>query len=124
MVLDNSIKQIADSVVEPAVSEPHRSIETSSRNECHSELVSESTNEMLSKGAKQQVQHDDYICTKFPVKDSDRSVWLGGEEIRRDVIGHYQRLSEKCGVDMQVVMDFDAELLSEEKLGYEKVESE
>ena len=158
MVLDNSVKQLADAVVETAVSEPRRSSETSSRNECHSELVSESARtrhpefisgsakDLLSEGAKQhvhhdnnvnvkgvndslQVQHDDirnsnsillYICTKSPVKESDKSVWLGGEEIRRDVILHYQALAEKCGVDMQVVMDFDAELLSEDELGWEK----
>lgn len=90
-------------------------------------------NENLGYNDSLQVQHGDirnsnsillYICTKFPVKDSDKSVWLGGEEIRRDVILHYQSLAEKCGIDMQLVMDFDAEFVSEEKLGYEKVESE
>lgn len=76
MVLDNSIKQLADAVVEPAVSGPRRSIETSSRNECHSKLVSESTRtrhpefisgsvkEMLTEGAKQHVQHDDTVNVK------------------------------------------------------------
>ncbi len=64
-----------------------------------------------------------YICTRSPVKDSDKSIWLGGEEIRRDVIEHYKTLAAECGIDMQVVMDFDAELLSEDELGWEKVEN-
>ncbi len=64
-----------------------------------------------------------YICTKSPVKESDKSVWLGGEEIRRDVIRHYQRLATECGIDMQVVMDFDSEMMSDEELGWEKVEN-
>ena len=105
---------------------------------------------MLSEGAKQHVQHDNnvnvkgvndsmrvqdddirnsnsillYICTKSLVKESDKSVWLGGEEIRRDVILHYKALAEKCDVDMQVVFDADSEVVSEESMGYEKVESE
>lgn len=142
MVLDNSIKQLSNSSHSELVSESTRTR--------HPEFISGSAKEMLSEGAKQHVQHDNnvnvkgyndslqvqhgdirnsnsillYICTKSPVKDSDKSIWLGGEEIRRDVIRHYQRLAEKCGIDMQLVMDFDSEIVSEEKLGYEKVESE
>ncbi len=95
MVLDNSVKQLSDSVVEPA--------ETTSKGRINSILL--------------------YICTTSPVKDSDKSFWLSGEEIRRDVIRHYQRFAEKCGIDMQVVFDAGSELVSEEELGWEKVEN-
>lgn len=62
-----------------------------------------------------------YICTLQPVRDDEKSVWLGGEEIRRDVISHYQKLAAECGIDMQVIFDFDTEMVKEEKLGYEKL---
>ena len=136
LVLDNSMKQLSDAMVEPA--------ETTSMNERHSELVSESTRtrhpEFISESIKEMLKQDTgnndsprngdirnlngillYICTQSPVKDSDKSVWLGGEEIRRDVIEHYQRLAENCGIDMQVVMDSGSEVLCEENLGYERV---
>lgn len=61
-----------------------------------------------------------YICTQSPVKDSEKSIWLGGEEIRRDVITHYAALAEKTGVQMQVVLDWCRDFVSEEELGYEK----
>lgn len=124
MVLDNSVKQLSNSSHSELVSESTRTR--------HPEFISGSAKEMLSEGAKQQVQYDDirnsnsillYICTNSPVKDSDKSIWLGGEEIRRDVILHYQALAEKCGIDMQLVMDSDGELVSEESMGWEKVEN-
>lgn len=61
-----------------------------------------------------------YICTLSPVKDDEKSVWLCGEEIRRDVIEHYQTLAKKTGVDFQVVFDCCKDIASEEELGYEK----
>ena len=64
-----------------------------------------------------------YICTSQPVAERKNSIWLGGEEIRRDVIEHYQRIAAECGIDMQVVMDFDSETVSEDELGWEKVEN-
>lgn len=64
-----------------------------------------------------------YICAQSPVKDSDKSLWLGGEEIRRDVIEHYQRLATEAGIDLQVVMDWCKDLASEEELGYEEADS-
>lgn len=64
-----------------------------------------------------------YICTLRPVAESEKSFWLGGEEIRRDVISHYQTLAAECGIDMRVVFDSDSEMVSEEKLGWEKVEN-
>lgn len=65
-----------------------------------------------------------YICTLQPVGESKKTFWLGGEEIRRDVIEHYQRLAEECGIDMQVVFDWCKDFASEEELGWEKVDSE
>lgn len=62
-----------------------------------------------------------YICTLQPVGEDEKSVWLGGEEIRRDVISHYQTLAAESGIDMQVIFDSDRELVSEEELGLEEV---
>ena len=64
-----------------------------------------------------------YICTQSPVRDSEKSLWLCGEEIRRDVITHYAALAEKTGVQMQVVLDWCQDLASDEELGYEKMPS-
>ena len=61
-----------------------------------------------------------YICTLSPVKDDEKSVWLCGEEIRRDVIEHYKTLAMEAGVDFQVVFDCCKDIASEEELGYEK----
>lgn len=62
-----------------------------------------------------------YICTLHPISDDEKSVWLGGEEIRHDVISHYQMIAAECGIDFQVIFDSDSELVSEEVLGYEKI---
>lgn len=62
-----------------------------------------------------------YICTLRPVGDNEKSIWLGGEEIRRDIVEHYQKLAAECEIDMQVVFDFGSEILNEKELGYEKV---
>lgn len=97
--------------------------------------VSESTNARHSEAKPKNLflqemfrsaQHDVlllYICTLQPLSDNDKSFWLGGEEIRRDVILHYQELAAEYGIDMQVVFDFDRELVKEEELGWEKVEN-
>ena len=92
LVLDNSLKQLAEEVVEPA--------ETTSNGKMNSILL--------------------YICTSQPVAERENSIWLGGEEIRRDVIEHYQELARECGIDMQVVMEDDSEILNEKELGWEK----
>lgn len=57
-----------------------------------------------------------YICTESPVADGEKSVWLGGEEIRRDMIARY---AGEQGARFQVVYDACRELVSEESLGYE-----
>lgn len=122
LVLDNSIKQLSDAVVEPA--------ETTSKNERHcerSEAISRNEREdcFVADAPRNDGAHNSngillYICTKFPVKESDKSIWLGGEEIRCDVIRHYQGLAEELGIDMQVVMEDDSEILNEKELGWEK----
>lgn len=116
MVLNNSFKQLSNS--------------------SHSELVSESIKEILKQDVDDndslRVQHADihnsnsillYMCTCMPVKNNEKSLWLGGEEIRRDVIEHYKALAEQLGIDMQVVIDSENEMVSEEKLGYKKIEN-
>ena len=62
-----------------------------------------------------------YICTESPVKDGEETFWLGGQELRRDVIAYYVDLAKKCGVEIQVVWDSDCEMESEKDLGWEKV---
>lgn len=56
-----------------------------------------------------------------PVEDDEKSFWLGGEEIRCDVISHYQMLAAESGIDFQVIFDSDSKLVSEEELGWEEV---
>lgn len=62
-----------------------------------------------------------YFCTETPVTAAEESLWLCGNEIRKDVIDYYSHLAEKCGIDFQAIFDCDRELISEEELGYEKV---
>ena len=59
-----------------------------------------------------------YICTISPVSDSDESIWLGGEEIRKSVIEHYATL---LGDGFQVIYDSDREEISDAELGFETV---
>ena len=59
-----------------------------------------------------------YICTSSPVSDSDESIWLGGEEIRKSVIEHYASF---FGDGFQVIYDSDREEISAAELGYERI---
>ena len=52
-----------------------------------------------------------YICTLSPVADSDKSVWLGGEEVRKSVIGAF--CEDGHG---QVIYDCGRELERNEKI--------
>lgn len=61
-----------------------------------------------------------YFCTQRPVGENEKSIWLCGEEIQRDVLKRYRELLEERGVDFQVVLDWDCETVREEELGYEK----
>ena len=49
-------------------------------------------------------------------------VRLGDNGIWKDVLAYYADLAEKQEIDFQVVYDFDGEFISEEELGFEKVE--
>ena len=62
-----------------------------------------------------------YICTKDPVSDSAQTIWAGGEEIRKDVIAHYQNLAKDMEIDFQLIYDTNRDIKPEEEFGYEKV---
>lgn len=152
MVLDNSVKQLADVAVGPVVTEPRRSIEIIKPEIHHCDVKCSEAESVLENEVEDcRGKPDDdtnlnnlrpseksagdsftenktnsiflYICTLQPVGESEESIWLGGEEIRKDVIEHYQELAAECGIDMQVVLDSDGEMVREEKLGYEEVGS-
>lgn len=63
-----------------------------------------------------------YIVTKTPVKNSEKSVWAGGEEIRKGLIAFYEKLAEKTGASFQVVYDVCSDFISEDELGYEEAQ--
>ena len=52
-----------------------------------------------------------YICTLSPVSESEKSVWLGGEEVRKSVIGDF--FADGRG---QVVYDACREIMSDEEM--------
>ena len=55
-----------------------------------------------------------YICTLSPVLESEKSVWLGGEEIRKSVIEDFAAADSDNEIDLQVVYDADREFVSDE----------
>ena len=50
-------------------------------------------------------------------------VRLGEDEVRKEVIAYYTELAAQLGVRLRVVYETDGELVSEEELGWEKVEA-
>ena len=56
-----------------------------------------------------------YICTLSPVSESEKSVWLGGEEVRKSVIEAF--FADGCG---QVVYDSCREMVREEEMEQEE----
>ena len=52
-----------------------------------------------------------YICTLSPVVDTEKSVWLGGEEIEKKA---FQEILE--GSNAQVIFDCDKELKSNDEI--------
>lgn len=62
-----------------------------------------------------------YICTKEPVSDSSATFFIGGEEIQKAVISHFQNQAKEVGFDLQVIYDVCHDFISEDDLGYEKV---
>ncbi len=65
-----------------------------------------------------------YVCTLSPVADKDKSVWLGGEEIRKSVFENCRNSGEKSTgdkLDIQVIYDSDREFVADEVLEEESV---
>ena len=62
-----------------------------------------------------------YICTKESVRDSEETFFIGGEEIQKSVIAHYQKQAKDVGFDFQVIYDVCHDFINEDDLGYEKV---
>ncbi|WP_296012419.1 hypothetical protein [uncultured Treponema sp.] len=58
-----------------------------------------------------------YICTLSPVSDEDKSVWLGGEEVRKSVIEDFGNCG---GIETQVVYDCGREVVSDEEMEKEE----
>lgn len=56
-----------------------------------------------------------YICTLTPVADEDKSVWLGGYEVRRSLIEAF--CSDVCA---QVIYDCGRKLERNEELNWKK----
>lgn len=56
-----------------------------------------------------------YVCTLTPVADEDKSVWIGGEEVRKSVIEAF--CADGCG---QVIYDCGRELERNEEIELEK----
>lgn len=52
-----------------------------------------------------------YICTLSPVADEDKSVWLGGEEVRKSAIEEF--CADGCG---QVIYDCGREFESDKEM--------
>ena len=71
-----------------------------------------------------------YVCTETPVEDSERTVWLGGNEIRKDFLERPASLAgfvradsandSGAGLDVQVVYDSGRELISSEDWSYDE----
>ena len=53
-----------------------------------------------------------YICTLSPVSESEKSVWLGGEEVRKSVIEDFGNCGE---IEAQVVYDWGREVVAIER---------
>ena len=64
-----------------------------------------------------------YICVLSQDCIKDDCIVLVTDEIRKSVIAHYVAVAEKVGAEMQVVYDWDGELIAEESLGWERIEA-
>ena len=73
-----------------------------------------------------------YICTLSPVADEDRSVWLGGEEVRKSVASAGSAAGNSIQVIYDVCRDFipddetddDAEVFSTGFSGFSRISGE
>ena len=70
-----------------------------------------------------------YVCTETPVEDSERTVWLGGNEIQKRILEHPASLAGFVRADgaddsdaefeVQVVYDSGRDLISDEDWSYD-----
>lgn len=56
-----------------------------------------------------------YICTLSPVAESKKSIWLGGEEIRKSVIEDFCKFCKRSGCNIQVIYDCDRDFSGDEE---------
>ena len=56
-----------------------------------------------------------YICTLSPVADEDKSVWLGGEEVRKSVIESVASTGSASENSIQVIYDTCRDFIPDEK---------
>lgn len=64
-----------------------------------------------------------YICTERPVEEKDLTFWLGNEQIQKDIISHFESISNS-DFDFQVIYDVCSDFISDEVRGYENVTSQ
>lgn len=55
-----------------------------------------------------------YICTSYPSKEKDDSLWLGGYEIHKSVIEKLSSFPKDSGMNLQVIYDWDRETVRNE----------
>jgi len=103
-VLENIKAQARNASLEKAGYENLRNELSISHNEDISEGLCESS----------KVKIFLYICTLSPVLESEKSVWLVGEEIRKSVIEDFAAADSDNEIDLQVVYDADREFVSDE----------
>lgn len=63
-----------------------------------------------------------YFCTRDPVRDYEKVIWCGGEEIPKEMITTFQKRAKDKNIDLQIIYDVCRDLATEEELGYEPVE--
>lgn len=56
-----------------------------------------------------------YICTLSPVSENEKSIWLDGEEIRKNVIEDFFEFCKSSGCNIQLIYDCDKDFVSNEE---------
>ena len=64
-----------------------------------------------------------YICALSQDCIKDDYITLGNDEIRKLVIAHYAAMAKNVGIEFEIIYDSDGEVVSEESLGWERVEA-
>lgn len=57
-----------------------------------------------------------YICTLSPVSENEKSVWFGGEEVRKSVIEDFAAEDSASEIDLQLVYDSGREMVHDEEM--------